>query len=226
MTDHVDDFAEEEPDAAKVIRLWLGSRLPGCIFASSLARKPDRLWILHDVDVDALDAYFDRAGGHHGIPVVVWPRIVSGDELIEKLATLRRMPRWRLSLASNGGTDGASAVRILWETAGGEMSEVLGFGPALTMPATRRAPYFGMSLWPSSRANSFKTKEGKTVSFADGAHGIADEEKYTMAWKESEQATKRVLSASDDSAKDLRQVTFRLPTEPIRSAFPDLFIEQ
>jgi hypothetical protein len=88
----------------------------------------------------------------------------------------------------------------------------MGFGPFVTMPATRRAPYVCIATWPGGRANPHRKRpKNGIVDFLDCAlpKALSDAE-YKAAWDESVTRTGELLREQGDDPSFYREVAFRL----------------
>ena len=204
-------------DAACVRQVgrWLASGFTGCGFAQSFANSSHIL--LSDVGTSAspeqIDEIFETASSQEIPGVAVFPSIRTEEQLIEQLKLLAAGSRWALRRVTVAGlTTDDLLVGLEWKTSSEFVSLPMGFGPFVTMPATRRAPYVCIATWPGGRANPHRRRPKKgIVDFLDSAlpKPLSDAE-YKAAWDESVKRTGELLSEQDDDPNFYREVAFRL----------------
>jgi hypothetical protein len=173
--------------------------------------------VLSAVDLNAspeeVDGLFDFAAGEHMPAIAVFPAIRTEAQLIDQLRLLETGDRWEISReVVKGLVTEDVLVGIRWTTAQQLMSLPMGFGPFVTMPVTRRAPYVCLATWPGGHENPHRKKyQPKSVDFLDSAPSeplSADE--YKRVWDGSTKRTAELLSESQDDPNFYRRVAFRL----------------
>jgi hypothetical protein len=204
-------------DAACVRQIgrWLGNGFTGCGFAQSFANSSHIL--LSDVGSNALpeqiDEIFETASSDCIPGVAVFPAIRTEEQLIDQLQLLAKGSRWTLRRVTAAGlTTDDLLLGLEWKTSGESMSLPMGFGPFVTMPATRRAPYVCIATWPGGRANPHRKRPRKgIVDFLDSAlpKPLSDAE-YKVGWEDSVKRTGELLSEQGDDPNYYREVAFRL----------------
>lgn len=196
---------------------WLGSGFTGCGFAQSFANSSHIL--LSDVGPSAppeqIDEIFETAVSDNMPGVAVFPAIKTEDQLLEQLRILATGERWTLRRVTVAGlTTDDLLLGLEWKTSGELISLPMGFGPFVTMPATRRTPYVCIATWAGGRANPHRKRPKKgVVDFLDAAlpKPLSDGE-YKSAWDESTARTHELLSEQGDNPNYYREVAFRLST--------------
>jgi hypothetical protein len=193
----------------------LGSGFTGCGFAQSFANSSHIL--LSDVGPNAapeqIDEIFETASSDDIPGVAIFPAIRTEEQLIKQLELLATGKRWTLRRVAVGGLTTADLLLGLeWKTSSELVSLPMGFGPFVTMPATRRAPYVCIATWPGGHANPHRKRPKKNiVDFLDCAlpKPLTDAEDKA-AWDESVKRTGELLSEQGDDPNYYREVAFRL----------------
>jgi hypothetical protein len=133
--------------------------------------------------------------------------------LIAQLKLLATGARWALRRVTVAGlTTDDLLLGLEWKTSSGLVSLPMGFGPFVTMPATRRAMYVCIATWPGGRANPQRKRPKKgIVDFLDSAlPKPLSEAEYKAAWDESVARTGELLSEQGDDPNYYREIAFRL----------------
>ena len=215
----VEGEADQRDACVDNFRGWLERIGTGCTFASSLA---SRALVHYDIItgaspsadlIEALDATLDEAAAATHVAVTLLPDVHTTSELAAVLRALQTAPRWRVTwLASERwGSRRFAAISIYWKTKAGRLSSVVGFGPLRCIPATRRAPYVAMAVWPAERTvQHSKAPAGETLGIVDAAHGLEDAD-YDVRWKKTRAEVKAMFVHEREDPKLLRDVAFRLP---------------
>lgn len=207
--------APTDPVCRRHTGKWLGSGFTGCGFAQSFANSSHIL--LSDVGTDAppeqIDEIFETAASDAIPGVAIFPAIRTEEQLIKQLKILATGERWTLRrVMVEGLTTDDLLIGLEWRTSTEFVSLPMGFGPFVTMPSTRRAPYVCIATWPLGRANPHRKRPRKgIVDFLDSALPTPlSEDKYKAVWDESVKRTGELLSEQQDSPKFYRDVAFRL----------------
>jgi hypothetical protein len=159
-----------------------------------------------------LDRSLDQYAAQKKAAILLFPFITTEAGLVEMLkALVAASKRWQV--VERHAAD-VVHIRIRWQTAG-ERSDAMGFAPLPSMPVPRRAPYFGIGMWPSTRCNPLRG-QGRTppglegsVSFLDAAHNLSEAESDAM-WEGTETAVGDLMTLPPDKASRYRKVAFVL----------------
>src|SRR5262249_38663064 len=135
-------------------------------------------------------------------------------DFIESLSSAR----WRRSKRTEDGIPGV-LVTLHWTTKSGDVCDVMGFGPSVLMPVTRRSPYFAIGLWAGGRANPFRGK-GITpqsrpghVNFLDAPPQFEDQQSYENLFRETRTSVGELMASAGVRAKPYYSTTFALAPE-------------
>ena len=207
--------APSDAPSVRQIGRWLGSGFTGCGFAQSFANGSHIL--LSDVGAnappEAIDEIFETAAEDEIPGVAIFPTIKTEEQLVEQLKLLAPGKRWAVRRVDvDGLTTEDLLIGLQWTTSNGFVSLPMGFGPLVTMPVTRRAPYVCIATWPGGRGNPHRKKPKKgIVDFLDSAlpKPLSNEE-YKAAWDDSVKRTGELLSEQHDNPNYYREVAFRL----------------
>jgi hypothetical protein len=138
---------------------WIETGQVGCLFASTLSRKPrENRWLpivqigsLDEGDLlgEVLSARLDAAAEQgHEAAVVILPDIASERQIVTlvNLLCADRSGRWyRTDDSIDQGDGSLRLIGLRWILpSGASVNHVLGFAPIETMAATRRGPFTAM----------------------------------------------------------------------------------
>lgn len=208
--------AQTDAVCVRQIDKWLRSGFTGCGFAQSFASAGH--FLLSDVGAAAppeqIDEIFETAASEKIPGIAVFPAMRTEDQLLDQLELLATGDRWTMCpVTVKGLTTNDLLLRLTWSTShDGVVSLPMGFGPFMTMPATRRAPWVCIATWPNGRSNPRRKRPRKgIVDFLDAElpNPLEDDE-YRATWDESEKRTGELLTEHQDSPKFYREVAFRL----------------
>jgi hypothetical protein len=197
-------------------REWLRRRLSGCAFAADVAGRRKGIvyyTVLDRLSVETLSAVVDGAETRSLFVAVMFPRVRQPSELVSFLTTIGAHPRWSVfeSPPRAHRPDGGVDISVEWTTLGGYLSSAMGFAPLGTMPATRRAPYYALVLWPGGHSNPrFVPRDIRKVGFIDAALDVT-QDAYDTLMQTSKSETTKLLSDPLESSKPLREIAFCLP---------------
>jgi hypothetical protein len=201
-------------------RLWLRAGLSGCQFAKTIARKSKNIALItHDVpdppEPERLNSFFDDCARSERAAFVLFPSIRFERELLPVLYQLGCDPRWEVRDHSTYEPYSNILYGLEWKTAGGDVTDTMGFGPFGAMPVSRRAPYVALAAWPGGRSNALRgtpptpaARRGQ-VSFLDAAHGL-DDKRYQRQWSDTTTTIAELMIEPPDDAKIYRKVAFSL----------------
>lgn len=102
--------------------------------------------------VREVDMSLEEYGNTGLSAVMIFPFVTTEDELVGVLSALRESRRWRVRHRGQAPAGGVR-VGVEWTTAGGDVSDAMGFAPLPSMPVPRRAPFFAIAAWPGARSN-------------------------------------------------------------------------
>lgn len=177
---------------------------------------------IHDAmpPADELDRNLEIYAAQGRTVMIVLPFITTERGVMAALAELQSgSNRWAVRLRA--GPTGVARIGVEWRTASGELADAMGFGPILTMPVPRRAPYVALGLWPGgqsrnplrSAAPTPKPKPGR-VSFLDIPHAL-DATAYEEMWANTTKAVGDMMRWPPDKASAYRDVAFVLSDEAV-----------
>lgn len=204
------------------LRGFLRSGVTGCAFAQSHAKSQGGplTYGVHVGPVDSdvpeeIESLFDAAARERAAAVVVFPELRTALDVCDLLALLAGRARWQIRRASWKKHKRADLlVSMLWTTASGEVTSVMGLAPLGSMPATRRAPYVALVAWTGGRENEHWTKQKPgEVSLVDMPlpEGMSPA-KYRTAFASTRRRVKRLKSVLREGAAE-PYVAFCLPAE-------------
>jgi hypothetical protein len=175
--------------------------------------RSDRLAFVRSERGDVLDKIFETAASDAIPGFAVFPAIRTEEQLVDQLKILATGERWTVRRVTVAGlTTDDLLLGLEWKTSGEFISLPMGFGPFVTMPTTRRAPYVCIATWPGGRANPHRKRPKKgIVDFLDSAlpKPLSGEE-YKAAWDDSVKRAGELLSEQHDDPNCYRDVAFRL----------------
>lgn len=157
--------------------------------------------------VEGLNADFTYAAQSKLFALAIFPLINSEAQLDELIQTLGADSHWKSR--EIGRDDDHRMVELRWTNPEGLECNAVGFAPSFSMPASRRAPYVAVGVWPGGHDNQFLKTHGKTIGLADTIHDL-DEQGYKHQFEITDA---KVVELIGDSFKKslLRRLTFRLP---------------
>ena len=210
----VEEAAAKRAVALKTVRNWIQPRFSRCHFAGLFETAERIRWtaLLVDDGFGAIDSYAEFAGQESEFAAFVFPEVrdpISVALLIQRLAEL---PRWEFEIRErDSAPPHTCSVALTWLTETGFRSEAMGLAPLGTMPATRRAPYTSVIVWPGGRDNPHKeSRTDGVVGFIDGNHGLS-KDAFETTLAETSDATRRVLRTDGEKSKELYRIAFTLP---------------
>lgn len=189
----------------------------GCFFAASIASKGGVVYEIHDAmpPVAELDRNLEIYAAQGRTVMIVFPFITTERGVLAALDELRSgSDKWKVT--RRPAPAGVARVGVEWRTASGELADAMGFGPILTMPVPRRAPYVALGLWPGGPSDNAlrstpptpKPKPGR-VSFLDVPHAL-DPPSYLEMWTNTSRAVGDLMRWPPDKASSYRDVAFVL----------------
>lgn len=156
--------------------------------------------------MEGLNADFEFAAQSKLFALAIFPLISSERQLGELIQTLSGDAQWK---AEEIGRDTEHRmVELRWRNPEGLECNAVGFAPTLAMPATRRAPYVAVGVWPGGHDNQFLKKHGQTIGLADTSHKL-DEQSYQNHLEKTEAKVGQLVGSSFTKAQ-MRRLTFRL----------------
>jgi hypothetical protein len=198
-------------------RSWLIGFGTGCPFAVKLAADA-RVNVYANgptfarSDLAIIDGFVESCAAADEVAAVLFPSVRSANGLARVLGTLGSGDRWTVGRIPWRGHErrDSALLKITWRNATGLECSVMGFAPLGCMPATRRAPYFGLALWGGLHANEHRKKRDEEIGFINIRSGY-DADAHRVKLK---QATERVTAILVDPPEDiehLRDVAFVVP---------------
>lgn len=198
--------------AERALSVWLRSvDLCGCFFAAITAanKKIHLSTTLEPFDaamIEGLNADFTFAAQSKMFALAIFPLISSENQLDELIQMLSNNDRWK---ANEIGWDAEHRmVELHWRNPEGLDCNAVGFAPTLAMPASRRAPYVAVGVWPGGHDNQFLKRPGPTIGLADTGHDL-DEQGYHHQLEKTEAKVGELVGSSFTKAQ-LRKLTFRV----------------
>lgn len=134
----------------------------------------------------------------HAIGVFPWVRGVN--DLLDMADALRESGRWSFDAIYDEESN-VRAIDLGWVRESGEICSCVGFMPSDAMPASRRAPYCAIGLWPGPRSNALRTREDEHIGIGDASHSLSNES-YRELRKRSESMRKALKAEAIDHAAD------------------------
>lgn len=130
--------------------------LAGCHFVSGFARQKSPMHARLDyaefpdatMDADRLediDGFLEGCGTLQQAGIMVFPGVRGVGALVDLCRSISQGARWQMRVKKDMR---GVLVALDWRASCGLWSNAMGFAPLLSMPATRRAPYVALALWP------------------------------------------------------------------------------
>lgn len=144
----------------QLMESWIKSPMTGCRFAP-LQFNHNKLEHISYPDAsllaaDRLHEQLEWLGREQSAAMLSFPYVEEEAALLALIETLCGWgDRWTLERRAEAGSFG-----LYWRTEQGDHANILGLGPLLTMPVTRRAPCFGMVFWPGGRRRATTNRLG------------------------------------------------------------------
>ena len=156
---------------------WLRRGLTRCGFASSIAKRKDRVAYIEQLeplgvrtDLALIEAGIDSAGQQGALALVLFPLLRTGEHVVELVRFLSNSARWQVEALEwiDHPREGESMFALRYRTTAGLSMHSMGFAPLGCMPVTRRAPYVAVALW----TGGFENPHRKTTT--EGEIGVID----------------------------------------------------
>lgn len=184
---------------AEIFINWVSAGRLGCLFASVLAGKPRENRWLPIVQLGALsqgpelskslNTTLDGAGESYEAAVIIFPDIVTEDEIVALVNLLCSDPSGRWYRTNDGidpDADGKlSLIGLRWILESSHsVNWVLGFSSLHTMPFTRQSPFTALFLRIKEEKRSSASKEDGRVQvhLADLDSLFHPQDKHNRVW--------------------------------------------
>jgi hypothetical protein len=205
--------------AAHTITTWLKSLCHGCAFANQYAETAFMVELSGPsaFEFEEYERAFDQGVASRVPVVVVLSDIASQAELVRVLNALRQGDRWSVQKAPRCEWPSQCPVMVTWRTTQGPDSILMGLGPFLSMPPTRRAPYVALAMWPGGFDNKHRPNPGPSgrvrtrVALSDTDVSKMADTAYNKNWSRSETITAGHLGKIDPLS--MLKMTFCLDAE-------------
>ena len=207
------DESNDEP-VGRALRAWSGQpALCGCSFAGG-PLKHVRVWskpIDRQHFGTELTASLTVAAERAQFAMLAFPLVTTSRRLSETVQAISTCPGWGLWLRT--GSALAHAFELLWLTAHGEWSSSLVVGPFPFFPATRRAPYTAILLWPTKRANTLTSNTSSVLGIGDAAPSAPNEREKYIEVVRTVRAQVQGIAAAPGAMATARDVSVYLAPE-------------
>lgn len=201
----------------------------GCGFAGALAKQKRLVFFeftklsVQPNDITNLERTIDDQALRKNVVLFFLPHLRTAAEVAALLRDLDARDRWAARVVP-WKTQGRGDMQIALSWKGTAPFSVMGVGPLGSLPASRRAPFFGLVIWGGGRENSFqrdRVSESDSVGLVDIPTGLKAT-LYKKTWKTTLARSKAQLLLPLEDAKTLRSVAFVLPRIDVEQSFPAL----